>query len=86
MVVPSPVPPKRREVELSAWVNDSKIRSIRSEEMPIPVSVTAKCSVSLWPSGDTLQGDRAGFRKLDRIAGQVDDHLGDSQGIPHEVP
>ena len=38
MVVPSPVPPKRREVDWSAWVKLSKIRLCASGAMPMPVS------------------------------------------------
>ena len=37
---PSPVPPYRRLVEASAWVNDRNSRSMRSGGMPMPVSRT----------------------------------------------
>ena len=40
MARPSPVPPKRRVVEASTWLNDVKSRSIRSGGIPIPVSRT----------------------------------------------
>ena len=42
MASPSPVPPNRRLVEPSAWVNGSNRRSRASGAMPMPVSVTAK--------------------------------------------
>ena len=38
---PSPVPPKRRAIELSAWVNVSNIVPTRSAEIPIPLSLTS---------------------------------------------
>lgn len=38
IVVPRPVPPKRRLIEASAWTKGSKIRSRRSGAIPIPVS------------------------------------------------
>ena len=41
MTSPSPVPPKRRLVEPSAWVNSSNRRSCCSSLIPIPVSMTA---------------------------------------------
>ena len=42
MASPSPVPPNRRVVEPSAWVNGSNSRSRVSGAMPMPVSETAK--------------------------------------------
>ena len=39
---PSPVPPYRRLVEASTWVNDWKSLSRRSGGMPMPVSLTAR--------------------------------------------
>ena len=38
---PRPVPPNRREIEASAWLNDWNRRPMRSGGMPIPVSRTA---------------------------------------------
>ena len=38
IVRPSPVPPKRRVVEPSAWLNASKISACLSRGMPMPVS------------------------------------------------
>jgi hypothetical protein len=40
MASPSPLPPKRRVVDSSAWVNGSKILPIVAASMPIPVSLT----------------------------------------------
>ena len=45
MVKPSPVPPKRRVVELSACVKGSKTASSWSGGMPIPVSITSIVSM-----------------------------------------
>ena len=39
---PSPVPPKRRVMELSAWENGSNRRACLSLSRPMPVSMTAK--------------------------------------------
>ncbi len=39
---PRPVPPNRRVVESSAWMNGSNICSSRSASMPMPVSRTSK--------------------------------------------
>ena len=41
---PKPVPPKRREVELSTWLKESKICACLSGGMPIPVSRTEICN------------------------------------------
>ena len=38
---PRPVPPNRRAIDASAWLNDWNSRPIRSAGMPIPVSGTA---------------------------------------------
>jgi hypothetical protein len=48
---PRPVPPKRRLIDASVWLNDRKSLSMLSGGMPIPVSRTVKCS-SIWPSSD----------------------------------
>ncbi|MOA29280.1 hypothetical protein D3C78_1502850 [compost metagenome] len=50
MVSPRPVPPKRRAVLLSAWVNGSNSRASCWRSMPMPVSATSKrshCSLAL---------------------------------------
>ena len=49
MASPRPVPPKRRAVEESAWVNSSNSFACCSGVMPMPVSATAN-STTLWPS------------------------------------
>ena len=41
---PSPVPPKRRVVELSAWVKGWNSRACCSGETPMPLSVTENSS------------------------------------------
>ena len=41
---PSPVPPKLRVVDTSAWVNGAKMLSAASAAIPTPVSVTWKAS------------------------------------------
>ena len=45
MARPRPVPPNRRVVDPSACLKASKIVSCFSGGMPMPVSVTAKCSI-----------------------------------------
>src|ERR1039458_9808726 len=45
IVRPKPVPPYLRVMDASAWENDSKISRCLSAGMPIPVSLTTKCSV-----------------------------------------
>ena len=49
IVSPSPVPPNRRVVELSACVNGEKSVSIWSSAIPIPVSITSICSFGSSP-------------------------------------
>ena len=44
MARPSPVPPNRRVVDASTWLNDVKSLSIRSGAIPIPVSRTESSS------------------------------------------
>ena len=41
---PSPLPPKRREIEPSIWVNSSNMRSIARQPMPMPLSATQNSS------------------------------------------
>ena len=47
---PSPVPPYRRVVEASTWLNDWNSRSIRSGGMPMPVSRTANVQLVRAPA------------------------------------
>ena len=46
MASPRPVPPKRRVVSSSAWLKAPKMTASLSRGMPMPVSCTAKVSVS----------------------------------------
>ena len=48
---PSPVPPYLRVVELSACVNGSRISCCFSAGIPIPVSLTATCKVTVSVTG-----------------------------------
>jgi len=47
---PNPVPPKRRVVEASAWVNEVNRRAAVASSMPMPLSITRSstqtCSAS----------------------------------------
>ena len=54
IATPSPVPPKRRVVDASAWVKPLKMRAWFSGAMPMPVSRTAKRSVT-WSTGRSHQ-------------------------------
>ncbi len=47
---PRPVPPKRREVDASAWVKPSKMRCCCSALMPMPVSATSTRRRTRWAS------------------------------------
>ena len=55
---PSPVPPYRRLVDASTWLNDWNSRSMRSGGMPIPVSRTVRCSTRATSGGRPLAADR----------------------------
>ena len=78
IVRPRPVPPNRRVVDPSAWRKASKIASCFSGGMPMPVSVTLKCSVvlpvarAIFPDGDE---DVAALGELERVADQVGQDL-----------
>jgi hypothetical protein len=77
IVVPRPVPPKRRVIEASAWVNGSKIACRRSGAMPMPVSFTSKVQLLALQLG--AQGDAAFFGELDGVVEQVGQHLAHAQ-------
>ena len=84
IVRPSPVPPNRRVVEPSAWLKASKIVACLSAGMPMPVSVTAKCSIEPVAGARvfaTLDQDVALLGELDGVADEVDEHLPE----PHRV-
>ena len=78
IVSPSPVPPKRRVVDPSAWLNASKIIERFSSGMPMPVSLTRKCS-SADPSSPAsfanLEKHVAALGELERVADQVGQDL-----------
>ena len=82
---PSPVPPKRREVELSAWVNASKRCSACRLAMPMPVSRTDSSSragpvASSWiRQRSEIDLSRGG--ELDGVAEQVQQYLAQPAGI-----
>ncbi|CDW86768.1 UNKNOWN [Stylonychia lemnae] len=44
---PRPVPPYLRVVERSAWAKDSNTFATASTDMPMPVSLTSKRSLSM---------------------------------------
>ena len=93
---PRPVPPNRREIEASAWLNDWNSRPIRSGGIPIPVSRTAtsisQCRLSSRPGDRRVShgppGDRhddlARLGELDRIRQEVEDDLAQPAGIADE--
>ena len=54
---PMPVPPKRRVVELSAWVNGWNSPPSVSGEMPMPVSEMANCTRPEPGAGSRLRTD-----------------------------
>ncbi len=79
---PSPVPPKRRVVELSPCRNDSKSEAARSGEMPIPVSRTVTTRSTVRSGRDGSLGARAdrnghfaGIGELHRVPDEVHDDL-----------
>ena len=80
---PRPVPPYRREIEASAWLNDWNSRAIRSGGMPMPgvadiddegPSVAARARGRQAVARDG-QFDLARFGELDGVGQQVDDDL-----------
>lgn len=86
MVVPSPVPPKRRLIEASAWANGSKdaLQTIRGNA---DTAVThGKVQFITLPGGPHLQTHPALFGELHRVAQQGwSRHLLDTQRIAFEV-
>ena len=75
---PSPVPPKRRVVEASTWLNEVNSWSIRSGGIPIPVSRTAS-STRYEPgpvsSASTSTTTSPALGELDRVREEVQEHL-----------
>ena len=72
---PSPLPPFVRVLELSACWNSSKIFCWSASEIPGPVSDTdtTKAPSDARASIEIL----AGVGELDRVAGEVQQHLGE---------
>ena len=87
MASPSPVPPYRRVVEVSACSNASKTSTCLSGGIPIPVSVTVTWSSTVSavsPSASHPDDDRAPLRELERVPDQVQDDLPQAAGIADE--
>ena len=53
---PSPLPPKRREIDPSTWVKSSNILEIASGAIPMPVSTTLNSSLARPPSAEPAPG------------------------------
>ena len=89
---PRPVPPKRRLIEPSTWLKRLNRRSCCAGAMPMPVSVTAKRTMSpgspsgAMPSPSRLhgQGDGALGGELHGVVEQVQQHL--PQAARHRRP
>src|SRR5262245_45863304 len=95
MASPRPVPPKRRDMELSAWLKASKMISRRSTGIPGPVSRTEKCNMTdavplVWFDVRRVVGslhnqvDFTGICKFYGIADQIDDDLPKPMGISYQ--
>ena len=88
MARPSPVPPKRRVVDASAWANASKMSRLLSAAMPMPVSWTATRNVTRVGGhrlGVDAHRDFAALGELDRVADQVDEDLAEPAGVADEI-
>ena len=84
MASPSPVPPYLRVVEPSACVNAWNSPRCASAEMPMPVSVTSKRSVTCDGAVADLRhahDDFAVLGELHGVADQVGQHLAQRPGI-----
>ncbi len=84
---PRPVPPWRRVVELSACSNMPKTTACFSDGMPMPVSLTVKCSVT-FVLGGRIAGHFhhhfAALRELDGVVHQIHHHLPQAVVIAHQ--
>ena len=87
MESPSPVPPYRRVVDVSAWVNGSKMIFCFLGRMPMPVSVTVKCSVHAVRSAFRFdaQDDLALVGELDRVPGRFNTTCRKRRIADHEL-
>ena len=84
MLRPSPVPPYRRVVELSAWANASKICSLlvgRDADPGIGDVEGDKGRARLGFDRPRRESDLAFFGELDRVADQVGQDLTQPAGI-----
>ncbi len=61
MASPSPVPPKLRVVDTSAWWKGSKSSSICEASIPMPVSVTSTRSNASRPADPSAESSTATF-------------------------
>ncbi len=77
---PSPVPPCWRAVVPSACSNSSKIASRRSGRTPGPVSFDREADAAVGRGLDQ-EADATPCRELDRVAGQIGEHLSQSDGV-----
>src|SRR4030095_14035112 len=81
MARPSPVPPYRRVVEASIWLNDWNSRSSRSGAIPMPVSRTenarsyGRAGRRGRKGGADREHARARLGELPRVREQVEQHL-----------
>ena len=79
---PSPVPPNLRAVPPSACSNSWKMRACSSGAMPMPVSRTRKrISLPRRRPGSTMMATPPRFGELDRVAGEIEQHLAQPRGI-----
>ena len=87
MARPSPVPPKRRVVELSACTKGWKIRSIAAGAMPMPESATTSDQLAgLRRPGAERGGQRhlPGLGELDGVADEVEEDLAEPRRVAAE--
>ena len=85
---PRPVPPCRRVVEGSAWVNASKSRSRASGSMPTPVSETSirsttSVAVASWSAAWTTTSPLVG--ELDGVRAEVGDDLAEPARVAAQL-
>ena len=84
---PSPLPPKRRVVDSSAWVKGSKIFSMVAASIPMPVSLTAISSSARPASAGIdigLDDDFALNGELDGVAHEIHHDLANPQRIAEQ--
>ena len=88
MARPSPVPPNRRVVEASTWLNDVNSLSIRSGGMPMPVSRTTELEPVGARPGRLSAGeddDLARLGELDGVREQVQQHLAQARRVAEDA-